>query len=296
MSSRVESNVVPYLNRDGMARELDGLRRAKARYRARAKALDAKVRSRTSEVEKQSQELRDLSSRLLQAQDDERRRIARELHDSAGQTLALLSMGLAQAVQHAPSTTNLFAKYTNECEQLVHQLSREIRTMSYLLHPPLLDEMGLTKATQGYIDGLMQRCGLTIALEVSADFPRLRRELELVMFRLVQECLTNIHRHSGSKRAIICFTSTVYELSLSIRDSGTGIPPDKLLEIQVHGSGVGISGMRERVRFFGGRMAIELSHRGTMVLFKFPISEIVTARQARLDTLQNTGEETAGAA
>src|SRR5581483_726063 len=138
MSSQVENNVVPQFNQKVMLSELDELRRAKARYRARAKALDAEVRSRTSEVEKQSEELRDLSSRLLQAQDEERRRIARELHDGAGQTLALLSMRLEQAVQLAPQTTDPFTKCTNECEQLVEQLSREIRTMSYLLHPPLL--------------------------------------------------------------------------------------------------------------------------------------------------------------
>ena len=227
---------------------------ARAKHGVGRSALDAEARSRTSEIGRRSEEPRDLSSRLLQAQDEERRRIARELHDSVGQTLTLLSMGLAQAVEHAPKTNHLFAKITNECEQLVDQLSRELRTMSYLLHPPLLDEMGLATATQWYVKGLMQRSGLKIALEMPADFPRLGRELELVMFRLMQECLTNIHRHSGSKSAVIRMTFDGKEVFLSIRDAGTGIPVDKLSEIQAQGSGVGIRGMRERVRVFGGRM------------------------------------------
>src|ERR1700733_3609256 len=134
----------------GMVRELSELRRAKEEYRVLAETLEAEVRARTREVVQQSEQLRDLSSRLLQAQDEERRRIARELHDSAGQILMLLSISLGQVAQHAPKDANLFVRHTKECEQLVQQLSSEIRTMSYLLHPPLLEEMGLLKAIRSY--------------------------------------------------------------------------------------------------------------------------------------------------
>ena len=252
--------------------DITDLKRAEDKYRTLAESLDAEVRIRTSEVVQQAEQLRDLSSRLLQAQDEERRHIARELHDSAGQILTALSMSLSLASQHASQESAALNKQMEESEQLVRQLSQEIRTMSYLLHPPLLDETGLSEALRWYIQGLSERSGLEIALDVPADFQRLSREMELVMFRLVQESLTNIHRHSGSKSAAIRLARNDSYVSLEVQDSGKGITAEKLSQIQSQGSGVGIRGMRERARHFGGHMMIESSQKGTRISFQFPPS------------------------
>jgi PAS domain S-box-containing protein len=259
--------------------DITDLKRTEEQYRTLAETLDAEVRIRTSEVVQQSEQLRDLSSRLLQAQDEERRHIARELHDSAGQILTALGMTLGQAIRHASQDDPLFAKYTAESQELLQQLSQEIRTMSYLLHPPLLDETGLSEALRWYIQGLKERNGLEIAIEIPPDFERLSREMELVMFRLVQECLTNIHRHSGSKNAKIRIGRDDSGVSLEVKDNGKGISPDKLSEIQSQGSGVGIRGMRERARHFGGHMLIESNHNGTKISFKFPPDQDGTSRR-----------------
>ncbi len=258
--------------------DITDLKRAEENYRTLAESLDAEVRIRTAEVVQQSEQLRDLSSHLLRAQDEERRHIARELHDSAGQLLAALGMSLAQANRHAPTDAEQVTKYTKESEELVQQLSQEIRTMSYLLHPPLLDETGLLEAIDWYIHGLTERSGLEIALVAPQDFERLSREMELVMFRLVQECLTNIHRHSGSKKALIRIERDELSVSLEIQDEGRGISPEKLLAIQSHGSGVGIRGMRERVRHFGGDMNIDSNREGTRISFKFPLPKTSAAK------------------
>ncbi len=265
---------------DGMTLDITERVRGEENYRRLAETLDAEVRVRTKEVVQQAEELRDLSSRLLQAQDEERRHIARELHDSAGQILTALSMNLAQAARHSPQKTAGFTDYVQESEQLVQQLSREIRTMSYLLHPPLLDETGLAEALRWYIQGLTERSGLEIAFEVPADFERLSREMELVMFRLVQECLTNIHRHSGSKSAVIRIARDRDSVALEVQDEGKGISPEKLVDIQSQGSGVGIRGMRERVRHFGGQMDIESNREGTKISFKFPLPKDPPAKPA----------------
>ncbi len=256
--------------------DITDLKRVEQNYRTLAQTLDAEVRVRTTEVVQQSEQLRDLSSRLLQAQDEERRHIARELHDSAGQLLAALSMSLAQAAQHVPEADPKGSRSIAESEQLVQQLSQEIRTMSYLLHPPLLDETGLSEALRWYIQGLTERSGLEVALDIPADFERLSREMELVMFRLVQECLTNIHRHSGSKTATIRVARDPDHVSLEVQDQGKGMSAQKLSEIQSQGSGVGIRGMRERLRHFGGLMEIESNQRGTKISFNFPLSNHLT--------------------
>jgi PAS domain S-box-containing protein len=252
--------------------DITDVKRAEEKYRELAESLDAEVRARTTEVVQQAEQLRDLSSRLLQAQDEERRHIARELHDSAGQILAVLGMSLAQAAQNGGKDAARFSKYMEESQSLAQQLSQEIRTMSYLLHPPLLDETGLSEALRWYIHGLAERSGLEIELEISEDFARLSRELELVMFRLVQECLTNIHRHSGSKKAVIRVTRVEDSVCLDIQDEGKGISAERLSKIQSQGSGVGIRGMRERVRHFGGEMQIDSNSGGTKISFKFPFS------------------------
>jgi len=278
MRSRVENDCVHFNQTQGVMREPRELRRASGKYRTLAKTLNAELRARTSELAKQSDELRDLTSRLLQAQDEERRRLARELHDSAGQTLTLLGMSLALAAQHAPKKAKLYVQYTNECEQLVQQLSQEICTLSYLLHPPLLDEMGLLKAICSYTEGLAERSGLKIAVQAPADFQRLSPEIELMMFRLVQECLTNIHRHSGSRSAVIRIAQDGEYISLEVQDAGKGISAERLLQIQSQGCGVGVRGMRERVGHFGGQMDIESNRGGTKVSFRFPYPTTAFAR------------------
>jgi PAS domain S-box-containing protein len=282
----VDFAVHPIRNHDGeilflhpTGVDITDLKRAEENYKSLAESLDAEVRVRTDEVVRQSELLRDLSSRLLQAQDEERRRIARELHDSAGQILVALSMNLAQAAQNAPPEARVFSKLTEESEHLVQQLSQEIRTMSYLLHPPLLDETGISEALRWYIQGLRERSGLEIALDIPADFERLPREMELVMFRLVQECLTNIHRHSGSQTATIRVARDSDSISLDIQDSGKGISAERLSGIQARSSGVGIRGMRERVRHFGGNMDIESDKSGTKISFSLPLPKKDSSRQ-----------------
>ena len=162
----------------------------------------------------------DQTIRLLKVQDEERRRIARELHDSAGQTLTVLGLSLAQLVQNAEIIAPELAKEGKQVEEVVQQLHREIRTTSYLLHPPLLDECGLVSALKWYVEGLAKRSGIAIKLDISDNFGRLSTDMELAIFRLVQECLTNIHRHSGSKRADIRMFVEAESVHVEVSDQG----------------------------------------------------------------------------
>jgi signal transduction histidine kinase len=211
-----------------------------------------------------------VSHSLLKAQEEERRRIARELHDSAGQTLAALCMGVESMAVRAPREAPSLAKIARECSDTAQQLSQEVRTASYLLHPPMLDEIGLTAALGWYVEGLEARSGLKITLETPSEFGRIGPEIELLIFRLVQECLTNIYRHSGSKTATIRLGVEGREIKLSVEDRGKGIPAGKLAVVQNRGSGVGLQGMRERVRQVNGQMDVKSSRTGTKVAFSFP--------------------------
>src|SRR5580658_6451573 len=215
-------------------------------------------------------------TRLMKVQDDERRRIARELHDSAGQTLTVVGLNLAQLVERAQVIAPELAKEGREIEEIVQQLHREIRTTSYLLHPPLLDECGLASALNMYVEGVAERSDVAITLDGASAVGRLPADIELAIFRLVQECLTNIHRHSGSKTAVIRLTRDRESVRTEVRDHGKGIPPERLSEIQSQGSGVGIRGIRERIRQFHGEMKIESNASGTAVIVSIPIP-----RQAR---------------
>lgn len=269
------------------------LRESEERFRALSESLDAEVRLRTAELERrsadvlrQSEQLRSLSVRLLQVQDQERRRVARELHDSAGQTLTVLGMSLAQLRQQVQRSQPQFEQSVRDAEQLVQQLHREIRTMSYLLHPPLLDEAGLGAALGWYLDGLRARSKLKLSLTISDNFERLPRDMELVIFRVVQEALTNIHRHSGSKTAAIDIARTDDTVTVEIRDQGKGMSPEKLAEIQSLGSGVGIRGMRERVGQFHGDLLIESDKNGTRVLVKIPVPRPSIHEERRHDPLR----------
>jgi PAS domain S-box-containing protein len=251
----------------------DALRKSKEFTEEQVRARTRELEARNAKVIQQSEQLRDLSHKMLQMQDDERRHVARELHDSAGQILAALGMNLAHVAQLARESAPEVVKGLNETQEYVDQLSKEIRTMSYLLHPPLLDESGLPVALRWYAEGLSERSGMKISVNIPDNLGRFGRDMELMMFRLVQECLTNIHRHSGSQTADITMWSNSREVGLDVRDHGKGIPPERLASIQAQGGGVGIRGMRERIHPFHGVMEIESNTGGTRISFRIPIQK-----------------------
>jgi signal transduction histidine kinase len=246
-------------------------RREEALWAAQGE-LEAAVKQRTTELDQTNQDLRELSARLLQLQDDERRRIARELHDSVGQMLAALGMNLATVGTDIERFTKT-AQTVNDSAALVQELSQEVRTISHLLHPPLLDEAGLASALRWYVEGFAQRSKIKVALDFPADFGRLSRESETAIFRTVQECLTNIHRHSESPTAMIRIASYDGMVRVEVEDRGKGIPPEKQFQMAGVGiPGVGIRGMRERLRQLGGSLNIRSDGKGTLIVAELPVA------------------------
>jgi len=216
--------------------------------------------------------LRALTARLLQLQDDERRRIARELHDSAGQILVALDINLSLVQKNEGLAPNA-ANAVRESIALVQQLSKELRTTSHLLHPPLLDESGLPSAVRWFVDGFAKRSKIPVDLEIAPDLGRLPRELETTIFRMVQECLTNIHRHSGSPTASIRIARNSNHVSVAVRDRGKGMSADNYRNsFGPITPGVGIQGMRERVRQLGGHLQIHSGSSGTTVRATLPLT------------------------
>lgn len=234
--------------------------------------LDADISKR----KKAEQELRVLSGRLLTLQDEERRRLARDLHDSVGQLLAGAAMTISSFAQKASQYDEGARTLLSDTSELLERALTEIRTISYLLHPPLLDEMGLVSALQWYIFGFSERSRMRVTLAIAEDLGRFRHELELAVFRVVQECLSNVHRHSGSATASISIARSGHQLRLTIEDQGRGmtLPISGAGEgSPVSSPGVGISGMRERVRQLGGELNIRSGSWGTTVEAVFPVDE-----------------------
>jgi signal transduction histidine kinase/DNA-binding response OmpR family regulator len=232
--------------------------------------LEARVKERTLELEEAEERLRALNGRLLQAQDEERRRIARELHDSAGQILVALKMNLVPLEQKLENHNQELARIATGSVELVDELSKELRTMSYLLHPPLLDEAGLPSTLRWYVEGFCERSKIRVELEMDPDLPRLPREVEMTIFRIVQESLTNIHRHSGSKVASLRIDHDSTNTRVEIRDEGRGIPEFKSRRNLPIRAGVGIQGMQERVRQLKGSFEIRSGQSGTTVVVVLP--------------------------
>ncbi len=261
----------------GTNTDITELREVEEALRKSKDFTEEQVRQRTEELEarnadvlRQSEQLRQLSRSLLHAQDEERRRIARDLHDSTGQLLAALQLNLTLLSKAQPAMKEEPSKHLAAAIELTDQSIKEIRTTSYLLHPPLLDEMGLAGALQWYTHGLTERSGLDIDLNVRDDVGRFSPEIELVIFRIVQECLTNVHRHSQSKRAVIRLVRSNGNVMVEIADAGKGMSAEKLAQVQSQGSGVGIRGMQERVRQFRGTMDIKSDDSGTKVTVTLP--------------------------
>jgi len=233
--------------------------------------LKFRVRQRAAQLQQSNSDLRDLSVRLLRVQDDERRRIARDLHDSTGQALTALKLELAGIERELASRHPQLARRLAANIESARQISDELRTISYLLHPPLLDELGLGSALRWYMDGFQKRSGINVQLEFSGE-ARLAPEMETMLFRVVQECLINIHRHSGSATASIRLVQAEGHIVLDVEDEGRGMTAEQLSEIASGAAlGVGLRGMRERIKDFGGELEILSKGQGTKVKAVVPI-------------------------
>jgi PAS domain S-box-containing protein len=234
---------------------------------------DITERKRAQEAIKESE----LSARLLQLQDEERRRIARELHDGVGQLIAAVGMNTSKLVDEKAKLSPEAARCAEENVDLTEQISTDIRTVSYLLHPPMLDEMGLDSALQWYIDGFAARSKIAAKLEVPEHSDRMPADYELCLFRVAQECLTNIHRHSGSSTAVVRLLVTPKEIKLEVKDDGRGINRETRSKLVAGGGvGVGLRGMRERLRRLGGNLEIESNGKGTVVAAILPVDPPTT--------------------
>jgi signal transduction histidine kinase len=245
-------------------------------YRLLARELDARGQAEEN-LRDSEKSLRGLTGRLLQLQDEERRRFSRELHDSLGQYLAGVKMNLDMFSNSRPADGPLA-----EAMELLDQSIAETRTISHLLHPPLLDEAGFSSAAKWYLEGFAQRSGIEVKIDLPEKLGRLPKAIELGLFRVLQESLTNIHRHSGSPRPEVSLNAYPDRVVLEVRDFGKGIPARLLDSFQTKGVsfGVGLAGMRERVRELGGRLEIQAKSPGSLVSVSLPLTENVRATHA----------------
>jgi PAS domain S-box-containing protein len=242
-----------------------------------SKLLEQSIRDNAAELEKmvdrRTNELRRLSIRLMTLQDQERRRIARDLHDGLGQELAVAKMILDKVLLQHP------AQFPEEswvqASKIVDSAIQQVRTMSHLLHPPLLDEVGLLSALSWYVDGLTKRSGIETSLDVQPrDFPRLATELETAVFRIVQEALTNVFRHAEATKVWITLTQRDGMIVVAVRDDGKGIGK-RIVEMQPDSVGVGIGGMKQRASEFGGELRLTNTHPGTLVELVIPSGSVL---------------------
>jgi signal transduction histidine kinase len=237
----------------------------------------ADLHRKTHQLEDLNRELRALSSNLIATQDDERRRIARELHDSLGQELSAAKMMTDKIVM-----LNRSSESTNEAieiSNLIDHAIQQVRNISYLLHPPLLDEIGLQSALQFYLEGFTKRSGIEVLLEMQpSNFPRLTSEMETALFRIVQEAVTNVFRHSGAREAWVTLVKDDSQVVGTVRDNGKGITAG-VIEGRPDRIGVGIGGMRQRVKEFGGDLRIGNANPGTFVEVTVPVDPVARDSQ-----------------
>jgi len=224
------------------------------------------LQNEITERKEVEQQVQDLSRRMMRVQEEERRHLARELHDGATQNLVALTLNMAPilgAIDVPPATRSMI----EECMRLIDESTNELRTISYLLHPPLLEELGLSRTLRGYVEGFSKRSGVAVSLTAQGELDGLGFDVDLAVFRIVQESLSNIHRHSHSSTANILLIRQGSSLSLEIADQGRGIPPGKI------NAGVGIAGIRERVRLLKGTVNISSGASGTIISISLPLPE-----------------------
>jgi signal transduction histidine kinase len=283
-----------FLTAAGVTLYFEIAKRGKAEER-RIKAQEALLRTnkelenevverRQAEISLQNsaRSLRELSLHLLQAQDEERRRVGRELHDSVGQSLSVLKMGL-DAVTAMPDHTEkaAFEKKLAECTDLAEESIKEVRTVSYLLHPPMLEELGLQSAITWYLEGFSKRSGIQTKMDSSPDFGRLPPGVELALFRVLQESLTNVHRHSGSPTAYVRLLSKDGLATIEVEDYGKGLPSGVSGDSRASPPaqlGVGLRSMHERMQQLGGKLEMYSSKKGTVLRATVPIQQSSSAK------------------
>lgn len=235
----------------------------------------AELHRRALQLEGLNRELRRLSNSLLAAQDDERRRIARDMHDGLGQELTAAKMvldGFLLQGESADSGKNLAAA---DASAMIDRALQQVRSISHLLHPPLLDEVGLSSAIAWFLEGITKRSGIGTSLDLQPrEFPRFSRELETTLFRIVQEALNNVFRHSGARKASVALSHFAGLLSVTVRDDGKGIS-SSVAEFRPDSIGVGVGGMRQRAKEFGGNLQLENCYPGTRVLITIPTDNCI---------------------
>jgi len=253
-----------------------------------SKLLEQSIRDDAAKLEKmvdrRTEELRRLSVRLMTMQDQERRRLARDLHDGLGQELAVAKMVLDRMMilQNSKSAEPSEEAWT-QASHIIDSAIQQVRTMSHLLHPPLLDEVGLLSALSWYVEGLTKRSGIEASLDVQpGDFPRLGADVETAVFRIVQEALTNVFRHSEASKVWITLTQREGMIVVAVRDDGKGIGR-KIAELQPDSVGVGIGGMKQRAKEFGGELRLSNVHPGTLVELIIPSNSVLREPSAVLD-------------
>jgi len=270
-------------------RQVQGLLRQEkesaSKLRSARDQLEQRVKERTSELsrinenltweikerERAEGDLRNLSAKVLRIQDEERRRFARDLHDGVGQILTGALIAVSQASSSSEPLPIACQSGLRDVEDLLQQAVREVRTVSHLLHPPLLDESGLFSAVRWYAEGFSKRSGLKLRLEFDERADRFDQDVETGLFRILQEALTNVHRHSQAEAVQIKITAREGRLMLSIKDDGKGMPAEALAMTANGSQGVGLSSMRERSALLGGTFNVETNGSGTLIVVSVPI-------------------------
>ncbi len=253
-------------------KEIAGHKSTEAVLRLTQAGLEDDIDSRTAQLQQ-------LSVKLMNLQDDERRRLARELHDSTGQYLAGIQMNLSVLLRPGAGLSAAYKARVSDSITLLENCSTEIRTLSYLLHPPLLDELGLRSAILMYVEGFSQRSGIRVELGIPDVMERLSREMETALFRVIQQSLANVHRHSGSLVACLRITFGQEFVNIEVEDEGCGIPPETLKGFHsgTKLSGVGIAGIRERTKSMGGHFDIRCGVKGTTIEVRLPLTPAQSA-------------------
>jgi len=237
--------------------------------RAKIKVF-AELHRKTRQLEILNAEMQKVSTAMIKLQDEERRRIARELHDGLGQELSVAKMLIA-GIQEA-ADLSIAKRKAAELDSSINGSIKQTRSISHLLYPPLLDEIGLYSALQTYVEGLTSRSGINTSIQVEPmDFPRLSPDLEITIFRIVQEALTNVFRHSGARNAKVRLTAEKARAVINVRDDGKGIP-EQIERFHTGSIGVGLSGMRQRIKEFGGEFVMQNANPGTSLTAIIPIA------------------------